>query len=90
MNAPIRLPRTQYSETVVRKSLYWLSEVCDWQLDVDEDAWLVSIPEDNVDISQLHRLLNDFTLREKLDQKTGALRNRVIDAALTRLASDGK
>lgn len=87
---PIRLPRTEYSEAVVRKSLYWLSEDCEWQLNIDEENWVIILSADNAAISKLHRLLNDFSLREKLDERTGTLRNQVIDAALTRLASNGK
>lgn len=40
---------------------------------------------DSEGIAQFHRVLNDFVLREKLDRKTGKLRDQVIEAALKRI-----
>ena len=81
----IKLKKAGYSEAVVRKALYWLSEVSDWQLQEDELYWLIDISEtpNQADVkSELNRLLNDFLLREKLDNKTGNLRDRIVTSAL--------
>ena len=75
--------KDKYTEAVIRKSLYWLSEKCKWKLNDCSSTWEVEIhiSEDlESNIYEFHRLLNDFLLREKLDIETGALRKKVISA----------
>ena len=86
----IRLPKHDYSESVVRKALYWASEIGEWQLEHDGNDWIITLDSDSEGVTDLHRILNDFILREKLDAKTADLRDDVIRAAMTRLASGGK
>ena len=83
----MRLLKKQYSESVIRKSLYWLSDEFSWELDEDEDAWIICFELDSQAAAyELNRLLNDFLLREQLDQQTGAERQAVILSALKRIA----
>ena len=86
----IVLPKADYSETVVRKTLYWMSEVCHWQLDSVDEDWVVYLDAGNDGLGEFHRILNDFILREKLDVETKNLRMEIINAALTRLGSGAK
>jgi His-Xaa-Ser system protein HxsD len=75
-----------YSEQVVRKSLYWLSELSGWELSDDAASWIVNLHSDSAEATTtLHRLLNDFLLRESIDRTTKGLRARVISAALKKL-----
>lgn len=82
----IAVPKSQYSEAVIRKSVYWLSESCAWELADEEDAWVITLHADAPEhAATLHRLLNDFRLRESLDAATKGLRAQVIRAALQKL-----
>lgn len=86
----VNLPKSLYSEQVVRKSLYWVSEVTRWELSDDDASWIVTLHDASPEATaSLYRLLNDFRLREDLDRATKGLRARVIAAALTRLGKDG-
>ncbi len=89
----IKLEKSNYSESVIRKSLYWLSEVSDWQLQEDSTSWdvmlnTISDEQKFTIISELHRLMNDFILREKLDNDTLGMRNQIVVAALQGLMKD--
>ena len=66
----IRLPKHDYSESVVRKALYWASEIGEWQMERDGNDWVITLDSDSQGVTDLHRILNDFILREKLDAKT--------------------
>jgi His-Xaa-Ser system protein HxsD len=60
----ISLSKSNYSEWVIRNSLYWLTSVTDWQLSDSDSVWTISLMDNNDQIvSQLHRLLNDYKLR---------------------------
>lgn len=80
-----RFAKAQVSEPVLRKALYWLSEQTDWQLDDAGEEFQVTLSSPEA-AAELHRLVNDFVLRETLDRKTGQARERVIAAALDRLS----
>lgn len=88
----VNLPKVDFSESVVRKALYWMTEEFAWKLDQDRECWIVTVSssEQNMEICRqtLDRLLNDFLLREKLDAKTKGLREKIVLSALRRL-SDG-
>ena len=81
----IRLSKVCYSELVVRKALYWWSEHSDWELDFDEESWIITFStNNNISESKPHfyRILNDFVLREKLDEQTQHLRLKIVKSAL--------
>lgn len=80
----IKLSKLEYSEWVVRKSLYWCAPEGDWILISEDGAWMISVtkPSSNFE-SMLHRHLNDFLLREKLDLKTGHFREAIIKTSLS-------
>ena len=90
MTNKITLSKSDFSESVIRKALYWATEIGDWELDSGGDDWEVTINADGKGVTKFHRILNDFILRERLDAQTKSLRTDVIKAALTRLASGGK
>jgi His-Xaa-Ser system protein HxsD len=79
----IKLPKTQYSEIVVRKSLYWIDPNELWTLTAEEEEWAISVKAPSQDFEALlHHHLNDFLLRERLDAKTQTLRHAMISASL--------
>lgn len=86
------LPREGVSETVLRKALYWLTEACEWELEEGQGHWQVTLrggqDGPNSCRAEFDRLLNDFLLRERLDQKTGHLREQITLAALKGLVRD--
>lgn len=82
----IRLSKSLISEIYLRKALYWLSKDCLWEFEQSEDEWIIRIvgstsPEKHQAV--FNRYLNDFILRERLDRKTGELRDQIIQKALT-------
>ena len=80
--------KSQFDELVVRRALYWLSAHCEWTLDEDERSWIVHY-EDGLELRPiLHRLVNDQILRQKLDNATQNLRERLISKVFAEL-SDG-
>jgi His-Xaa-Ser system protein HxsD len=84
----IKLKKDKFSENVVRKSLYWLSEKCKWRLNESHDSWEVifeNSPDGEEHSFELHRLLNDFLLREKLDIETGDLRKKIVSSSLRKI-----
>ncbi|UJQ25293.1 His-Xaa-Ser system protein HxsD [Pantoea agglomerans] len=83
--------KKEWSEWIVRNSLYWMSNVARWKLDEDDEHWLVSFEDWNDEVEfEFERLLNDYKLREKLQAYTGQVRTSIIDYVLrsidTRLA----
>lgn len=79
----IELSKVSYSEMVVRKALYWCSPFGEWTLHFNEQNWVINIGNPSASFeAELHRHLNDFILREKLDKKTAYLRDEIITAAL--------
>lgn len=76
-----------YSEQVIRKSLYWLSEHAEWGLSECDENWEISILKgDDAAVAALNRLLNDFLLREKIDNETLGMRKEIVKGALVGLA----
>ena len=79
----IKLPQDYYSETVVRKSLYWCDPSISWTLEAREGHWVVSVEQPAPTFeTTLHKILNDFLLRERLDAQTRSLREELIKASL--------
>ena len=79
----IRLPHVSYGEIVVRKALYWCDPFSMWILESHEENWVISVkqPDTNFEAT-LHKHLNDFLLRERLDVQTRSLREELISASL--------
>lgn len=76
------------SEWVLRNSLYWMSAVCRWKLDENDEYWLVSFEDWNDEVEfEFERLLNDYKLREKLQAQTGQVRTSIIDNVLRSIDS---
>lgn len=75
--------KEKYSEYVMRNSLYWMSQYCEWELNDLTDNWEVIIPEENK--KNLDNLVNDFKLREMIGFKTNDVRERIIYNALKRV-----
>lgn len=80
----ISLAKSTYSEWVIRNSLYWLSSVTDWQLSDSDGCWTIMLTDNNDQIvSQLHRLLNDYKLREIIASKTQRITDSIAVNVLT-------
>lgn len=78
-----KLEKSEYSEWVVRNSLYWLSSVTTWNMKSTETLWLIELGESDKTITQeLDRLLNDYTLRESIMLKTGSVRDAIAVSVL--------
>ncbi len=70
--------KKNYSEWVIRNSLYWFSNHSKWSLEESEEFWSVSIQEDEESaIQELDRLINDYLLREKIMKKTEGVREKI-------------
>ena len=70
--------KKNYSEWVIRNSLYWLSNNSKWSLKESEEFWSVSIQEDEEStLQELDRLINDYLLREKIMKKTEGVREKI-------------
>jgi len=89
METIVQLRKDAFSENVIRKSLYWLSEICKWELCETDNNWLVTLmprsPDDRTCKAELDRLLNDFKLREELDKSTKGMRVKIVSAVLKKL-----
>lgn len=74
---------SEYSEWVVRNSLYWMSEVTTWKLNKSGSVFKIELSNDSEEIiCRLHRLLNDFSLRSDLLEKTAGVRYDIIKKSL--------
>ncbi|MEY8199680.1 MAG: His-Xaa-Ser system protein HxsD [Colwellia sp.] len=85
MTMKITLQKSNYSETVLRKSLYWLSSDAEWILEESLENWVIVITnnKNNIDIeSKFHRLVNDQILREKISIKSKNSREHIISKVL--------
>lgn len=77
------LKKDFYSEWVIRNSLYWMTPFTQWGLCEDISSWTISFESDSPEcLYEFERLLNDYTLREKLQHKTGALRDSIVHKVL--------
>jgi His-Xaa-Ser system protein HxsD len=80
----ISLSKSNYSEWVIRNSLYWLTSVTDWQLSDSDSFWTISLMDNNERIvNHLHRLLNDYKLREIIANKTQRITDSIAVNVLT-------
>lgn len=82
------ISKNEHSEWVLRNSLYWMSAITRWKLDVGDEHWLVSFEHWNDDVEfEFERLLNDYKLREKLQAHTGQARTSIINNVLRSIDS---
>ncbi|WP_267248841.1 His-Xaa-Ser system protein HxsD [Yersinia sp. Marseille-Q5920] len=78
-----KIIKTDSSEWIVRNSLYWMSSFCRWKLEQNDDYWLITFDTFSDEIQfEFERLLNDYSLREKLHAQTYRIRNSIIDNVL--------
>jgi His-Xaa-Ser system protein HxsD len=78
------LLKSSYTEWVVRNSLYWISSMSAWSLEDDETRWTVHFKVYSEDVAQeFSRLLNDYCLREKLNNKTVVHRDAIAKNVLS-------
>lgn len=77
------LLKEHYSHWVIRNSLYWMTPISSWKLEESSSSWLISFeiigPECEFEFV---RLLNDFSLREKLHHQTVQLRDAIVSKVL--------
>ena len=77
------LKKDVYSEWVIRNSLYWMTPLTRWKLLEELSSWTISFENDGPEcLYEFERLLNDYALREKLQHKTGALRDSIVNKVL--------
>ncbi|MCG9733397.1 His-Xaa-Ser system protein HxsD [Pseudoalteromonas shioyasakiensis] len=88
----LSLSKKLYSELVFRKALYWLKSEYQWTMEENEGEWLIKLncsQEDFVNCNyELHKLLNDYSLREKIDSQTDDLKLAIIRKALKDLSKE--
>ena len=77
------LQKNLYSEWVIRNTLYWMTPVSPWKLEENTSSWIIFFEIEDPECEfEFERLLNDFSLREKLHQQTGQLRDAIISKVL--------
>lgn len=82
----IKITNSQYSEIVVRKTLYWMSTMTEWTLVIKDDTAEVVFINDNEEVDYyFHQLLNDFKLREQVESKTKNIRDSIMHKVLASL-----
>ncbi|WP_272521183.1 His-Xaa-Ser system protein HxsD [Providencia sp. PROV202] len=80
------LNKQDYSLPVVRQALYWMSEFSEWTIDDRENELAITFVDNNEEILfKFYQLLNDYSLREKIDIKTRHTRNSIINKVLASL-----
>lgn len=84
------LSKQLYSEIVVRKALYWLKPEYQWTMEENENEWLITLSCSQDDFFhckyELNKLLNDYSLREKIDSRTDDLKLAIIRKVLKDLS----
>ncbi|MER5038869.1 His-Xaa-Ser system protein HxsD [Providencia stuartii] len=79
----LTLQKEQYSISVIRQSLYWMTSITEWTLTEKDTTYEVSFKDCNDDaLFQFNRLLNDYTLREQIDIKTRDIRRSIMSKVL--------
>lgn len=78
MQTELHFPISVHSEWVMRNSLYWMSPITQWTLDSNNGNWIVKLSNSDFECTaQLHRHLNDYSLREKIMAKTAPIRDAI-------------
>ncbi len=86
----ISVLKSEFSNTVVRKALYWISENATWNIKDTDEKYIIDIKpikksDEYMIEDDFHRLLNDFYLREQIDKSNKDLRKEIIKQALTKV-----
>ncbi|EUM76489.1 His-Xaa-Ser system protein HsxD [Enterobacter sp. MGH 7] len=77
------LQKDQFSEWVIRNTLYWMTPVTSWKLEENISSWIIFFETSSPECEfEFGRLLNDFSLREKLHHQTGQLRDAIVSKVL--------
>lgn len=76
----------QYSESVLRQALYWMTPITEWSLIINESLAEITLEKDEDEISyHFHQLLNDYKLRENIESKTKNIRDSIMQKVLVSL-----
>ena len=78
------LDQANYSEWVVRNSLYWVDG--DYTLNEKDGLWEVALYDEGQE-KQLHRLLNDYRLRELSQLKNGSA-SKIVEIVVEQITSN--
>ncbi|HHR6128749.1 TPA: His-Xaa-Ser system protein HxsD [Providencia alcalifaciens] len=82
----VTLNKQDYSLPVVRQALYWMSEFSEWTIDDKGNELAITFIDNNeMVLFKFYQLLNDYSLREKIDIKTRHVRNSIINKVLASL-----
>ncbi|HHR6077823.1 His-Xaa-Ser system protein HxsD [Providencia zhijiangensis] len=82
----VTLNKQDYSLPVVRQALYWMNEFSEWTIDDRGNELAITFVDNNEAILfKFYQLLNDYSLREKIDIKTRHVRNSIINKVLASL-----
>lgn len=88
----LSLSKKLYPELVLRKALYWLKPEYQWTMEENESEWLITFICSQDDFfhckHELNKLLNDYSLREKIDSQTDDLKLAIIRKALKDLSKE--
>lgn len=69
----IKISNEDYSEWVIRHSLYWISSKTQWTVSKNKESWKITLQSSNTETtSELYRLLNDYKLREIIQSQSGS------------------
>ena len=80
------LQKDQFSEWVIRNTLYWMTPVSSWKLEENISSWIIFFETSSPECEfEFERLVNDFSLREKLHHQTGQLRDAIVSKVLRSL-----
>ena len=83
MTTLIKLDQNQYSEWVVRNSLYWIDG--EFTLEKKDSFWNVEL-QDKANEIQFTKLLNDYRLRELSILRNGSA-NRLVEFVVEQITS---
>lgn len=76
----------QYTESVLRQVLYWMTPVTEWSLVIHEGIAEITLKKnDDETICHFHKLLNDYKLREQIEWQTKDIRDSIMQKVLASL-----
>lgn len=89
----LRINKSDMSEILVRKTLYWIDEKYSWELLEFDNYWEIELTGCekylSKEFSKLNSRVNDNILRYKLSRDSYTTRELIIKKALAKLANDG-
>lgn len=79
----IKLDKANYSQWVIRNSLYWMSSYTRWTLEEIDNQWKITFEDNNEsNLFEFNKLINDYILREKIELKTKKVKESIINKVL--------